>query len=334
MLYDDAFLARLEDGLRSALPTWNIDETAKLSLLTISENATFLVEDPKGGRRLILRVHRPAYHSDEEISSELEWIEALRAADVIDTPAPLHARDGRLLATFFDGETHRNAVAFEFMTGKAPDEAGDLTRWYGHLGEISARLHAHSRAWSPPRGFARKTWTFDTIIGPDAYWGDWREALGLDTVGRAVLEKAAARLHHETAAFGTAPDRFGLIHADMRAANLLVDGDRLGVIDFDDCGFSWFAYDFAAAISFMETEPFIPELMAAWLEGYARLAPLDPEQAAALPMLVMLRRMQLTAWIASHSETPTAQSMGTAYTAGTVELADRYLAADLLKGVA
>ncbi len=120
----------------------------------------------------------------------------------------------------------------------------------------------------------------------------------------------------------------------MRAANLLVDGDRLGVIDFDDCGFSWFAYDFAASISFMETEPFIPELMAAWLDGYARVAPLDSEQAAALPMLVMLRRMQLTAWIASHSETPTAQAMGTAYTAGTIDLADRYLAADFLKGVA
>ena len=120
----------------------------------------------------------------------------------------------------------------------------------------------------------------------------------------------------------------------MRAANLLVDGERLGVIDFDDCGFSWFAYDFAASISFMETAPFIPELMAAWLDGYARLASLDPEQVAALPMLVMLRRMQLTAWIASHSETPTAQSMGTAYTAGTIELADRYLGSDFLKGVA
>lgn len=334
MLYHDAFLARLEGGLRSALPTWNIDETAKLSLLTISENATFKVDDAEGGRRLVLRVHRPAYHSDQEIASELQWIEALRATGVIATPAPLHARDGRLLATFFDGETQRNVVAFEFMSGKAPDEADDLARWYRHLGEISARLHAHSRAWSPPSGFVRKTWTFDTIIGPNAYWGDWRAALGLDAAGRAILERVAARLQHETAAFGTSPDRFGLIHADMRAANLLVDGERLGVIDFDDCGFSWFAYDFAASISFMETAPVIPELMAAWLDGYARLAPLDPEQVAALPMLVMLRRMQLTAWIASHSETPTAQSMGTAYTAGTIELADRYLGSDFLKGMA
>jgi len=40
---------------------------------------------------------------------------------------------------------------------------------------------------------------------------------------------------------------------------------------------------------------------------------------------VMLRRMQLTAWVASHAETPTAQSMGEPYTQGTVELAEAFL---------
>ena len=142
---------------------------------------------------------------------------------------------------------------------------------------------------------------------------------------QGILERVAARLQHETAAFGTSPDRFGLIHADMRAANLLVDGNRLGVIDFDDCGFSWFAYDFAASISFIEHEPIVPELMAAWLDGYARLAPLPADQVAALPMLVMLRRLQLTAWIASHAETPTASAHGAAFTDGTQDLAERYL---------
>ena len=42
-------------------------------------------------------------------------------------------------------------------------------------------------------------------------------------------------------------------------------------------------------------------------------------------MFLMLRRMQLTAWVASHAETPTAQSMGEDYTRGTVALAQRYL---------
>jgi Ser/Thr protein kinase RdoA (MazF antagonist) len=67
------------------------------------------------------------------------------------------------------------------------------------------------------------------------------------------------------------------------------------------------------------------ELMDAWADGYRSVEPLAAEQAAALPIFVMLRRMQLTAWIASHAETPTAQSMGVPYTDGTIALAERHL---------
>jgi hypothetical protein len=40
---------------------------------------------------------------------------------------------------------------------------------------------------------------------------------------------------------------------------------------------------------------------------------------------VMLRRLLLVAWIGSHSETELAQSMGVAYTQGTLPLCERYL---------
>lgn len=98
------------------------------------------------------------------------------------------------------------------------------------------------------------------------------------------------------------------------------------MIDFDDCGFGWFAYDFAAAISFLEHEPYVPDLADAWLAGYAAVAPLPPEAEEILPHMIMLRRMLLTAWIASHAETPTAQELvADGYTRGTVELAERHL---------
>ena len=58
----------------------------------------------------------------------------------------------------------------------------------------------------------------------------------------------------------------------MRLANLLVDGDEVKVIDFDDCGFSWHLYDAATAVSFFEHEPHVPELMDAWVRGYRRVA--------------------------------------------------------------
>jgi len=325
MLYQDAFLQRLEKGLRATLPKWGLSETAPVSLLTISENATYVVEDEENNRRLVLRVHRPAYHTEAEILSELAWIATLREAGVVETPRPVPAVDGMLLCSFPDGDTHRYVVAFEHMSGKEPDPSDDLVRWYGRLGEMNARLHRHSRDWQRPPNFVRKVWNFDTIIGKDAYWGDWRKGLGLTEEGRAILERTARQLERQTHAYGAGPDRFGLIHCDMRLANLLVEGNRLGVIDFDDCGLSWFPYDFAAAVSFIETEPYLGDLMAAWVDGYRKVSALSKEDEAALPMFVMLRRMQLTAWIASHAETPTAQSMGEPYTHGTVDLAEAFL---------
>ncbi|MFJ5486447.1 phosphotransferase enzyme family protein, partial [Hansschlegelia beijingensis] len=140
-----------------------------------------------------------------------------------------------------------------------------------------------------------------------------------------VLDRAADVLRRRLRAYGASPERFGLIHGDLRLANLLVDGDRLGVIDFDDCGFSWFLYDFAAAVSFMEHEPFIPELEDAWLSGYSEVAPILAEDRAMMPTFLLLRRILLTAWVASHSETPTAQAMGVRYTDGSVEIAESYL---------
>ncbi|MCZ7927031.1 phosphotransferase enzyme family protein [Agrobacterium pusense] len=326
MLYHTDFLSRLGQGLKDLSPVWGVSPDATLTLLTISENATFRIADETTGSDLIVRVHRPDYHTQAEILSELAWIDALRQDGVVVTPRPVTANDGSLLQVFSDGETMRHAVAFEYMAGKEPDAESDLVHWYRTLGEINAKLHAHSRIWTRPENFVRKTWSFNRILGDGAYWGDWRDALGLKLGGKSVLERTHKLLEAQTSAYGYGEDRFGLVHCDMRAANLLVDNGRLGVIDFDDCGLSWYAYDFAASISFMEHEPFIPDLKAAWLEGYRRVTALDEQHEAALPMFIMLRRMQLTAWIASHAETPTAQSMGTGYTDGTVALAERYLA--------
>lgn len=326
-LYDDDFLTALRLGAESLAPEWGLSQDASVSLLSISENATFRADDPSRDAPVILRVHRPDYHSRAEIESELAWIDALRADGVVATPEPLRTRSGARLAEFGHVGARRHVAAFAFMTGAAPESGAGLAEGFGLLGEISARLHAHVRRWKPPPGFTRKTWNFETTIGDAPHWGPWRESLGLDAQGAALLARCADALRASVMAYGTGPDRFGLIHADLRLANLLVEGDRLGVIDFDDCGFGWFVYDFAAAVSFLETEPFIPDLAEAWVAGYRSVAPLSDEDAAMIPAFVMLRRLMLTAWIASHAETPTAREAGLeTYTRGTLDLAEAWLA--------
>ncbi|MCB9960059.1 MAG: phosphotransferase [Rhodospirillaceae bacterium] len=326
-LYNEAYLTETLGELQDLCQAWGLSPRTEVALLNMSENATFRADDPDAADPVILRVHRPYYHSLQEIESELAWIEALRAEGVVETPQPLKVKGGGHIANFTHRGETRHVVGFAFMEGREPDLSADLVDGFVELGAISARLHQHVERWPRPAAFQRKVWTFATTLGPSPHWGPWRAALGLTGDGRALLERTCALLDRQLAAYGTGRDRFGLIHADLRLANLLVHGDRIGVIDFDDCGFGWFGYDFAAAVSFYETDPIIPDLQAAWLRGYRSVAPMPAEDEAMLPTFVLLRRILLTAWIASHAETPTAADAGgAAFTDGTLALADRYLA--------
>ncbi len=307
-----------------ALAGFGLHPRAQLQLLNISENGTFAVDDPDQGRS-VLRVHRDGYQSAEAIRSELAWIGALREARVVDTPAFHPGVDGSpvVVSTLPDGRA-RHVVRFAWVDGVEP-HAERLASDFARLGAIAARLHGHARTWRRPPGFTRFTWDCETAIGEDGHWGRWQDGLGVGPAERAVLGRAATVVRDRLTAYGTGPERFGLVHADMRLANLLVDRDRVTVIDFDDCGFSWFMYDLAASVSFIEHEPYIPELIDAWVQGYRSVAPLEAADEAELPTLVMLRRLLLVAWIGSHSTTETAQELGAQYSTVSCDLAETYL---------
>lgn len=319
-------LADAEAAVRSALPRWGLPPDAGVSLLNVSENATFRV-DAAEGRSVVLRVHRLDYHTAAEIRSEVAWIEALRREGVVDTPEPLRGVDGETVQALASpsGRPSRNAVAFAFAPGREPPPDADLPDWFRALGAITARMHGHTRRWTPPAVFRRKTWDFDAMFGPSPLWGDWRAGVGLDAPGRALIGRSLDLIRARLERFGRAPERFGLVHADLRLANLLADGPHLRVIDFDDCGLSWHVYDFAAAVSFFEHEPVVDALREAWVEGYRTVTPLPREDADEMPVFVAMRRFLLVAWLASHPEVPIARDLGSGYTSGALAIAERLL---------
>ncbi|WP_103258558.1 phosphotransferase enzyme family protein [Tabrizicola aquatica] len=305
----------MSDLLARALPLYGLPPETPLTLLNRSENETWAAGD------LVLRLHRPGYHTRAEIASELAWLGALQGLPGLDAVRPISGADGPV--TDIDG---RFLVAFARLPGQELQPGDDLARWFAPLGEITARLHLHARDWTPPPGFTRKRWDVDTILGPQPHWGHWRQAQGLDPQGEELLARATTALAASLRAYGTGPRTFGLIHADLRLANLMVQGDSLTAIDFDDCGHGWWAYDLAAALSFIETDPRLPDLIAAWVTGYTRIAPLGPEDRAMIPALIFLRRVLLTAWLATRADSDTAQALGgVAYTQGTLHLAERFL---------
>ena len=220
----------------------------------------------------------------------------------------------------------RNIVLFDWETGAEPGIGEDLAGPFEVLGEVTARMHLHSRKWKRPSGFKRLTWDFDTSLGDtNPHWGRWRDGMGVDAEKQKLFGRTVDLIGKRLAAYGKAEERFGLIHCDLRLANLMIDGTAVKVIDFDDCGFGWFMYDAATPVSFYEHEPQVPELIESWKTGYRRVIPLTKDDEAEIPTFVMLRRLLLVAWIGSHKETDLAKSMGLPYTEGTSSLCETYL---------
>jgi Ser/Thr protein kinase RdoA (MazF antagonist) len=313
---------------RQALDSYELPEGTTVELINRSENATYAVRPPEGEPTAALRVHRLDYHPEGAIRSELSWIDALRAEGVVTTPEVIAARDGRRELTVPDPggvSRPRSVVMFEWLPGAPPDE-NCLVASFGELGELTARLHRHARAWRRPSWFRRFSWGYDEAFGSIARWGRWQDAPGVDRATTPVLDRLDAALRDRLAAYGRGPERWGLIHADLRLANLLArPGASTAVIDFDDSGLGWFGYDFGAAVSFIEDHPDVPAATEQWVEGYRRVAPLPAEDRAELRTFVLFRRLLLLAWIGSHADVDVARELAPTYAVGTCHLAEEYL---------
>jgi Ser/Thr protein kinase RdoA (MazF antagonist) len=98
------------------------------------------------------------------------------------------------------------------------------------------------------------------------------------------------------------PSVYSLIHADMHPGNILVHGDRLTVIDFDDAGFGWHAYDIAVVLTYYQSKPNAREIERAFLDGYRATRPLSDETLALIPMFRLTRWMASIGWFHQRPE--------------------------------
>lgn len=314
----------LSDVARAALPRWGIPADATLQLISLSENGMFLVSS--GIDRWVMRVHRQGYHTENGVRSELAWMDALRQDAGVETPHAVPSNDGEVLQLVAarGGGAPRMVVLFDFIGGAEP-EPDNLQEDFHHLGAIAARMHRHARRWQRPAWFERQVWDYENAFGAKPNWGHWRAGFAASCGDLAAVELADERMRRRLAAFGQGMDRFGLIHSDLRLANLLVGAGRTKVLDFDDCGFGWYLYDVASSVTFLEIRDDIDSIVDSWIEGYLTEGVLSAEEIAEIPTFMMFRRLVVMGWAGSHPDTDLAREMGDEYTRGTVELARRYL---------
>ena len=290
---------RLRRLAHVALAHYAITPTT-ITLVQYRNNAVFRVTTPSG-EQFALRIHAatnftgtaPTY-SVPEIESEVRWLTALRHDTDLLVPEPVPTRTGAWVPTVaVDAVPEARAcVLFRWVPGRFR-RAAPQPATYTRVGQVMAMLHHHGQQFGHPVGFMRPTLDWDTMFGPASGLGSVTESPLLTLRECALFHTLTVELRAGMLQVGQHSDTFGLIHADIHPGNYLVVGNRVGVIDFEDCGYSYFLFDLAQPLLIVAQLPTAATLQAALLDGYSRVRLLPANIDRILPIFLAARLLLL-----------------------------------------
>ena len=305
--------------VEKALRLWGLSG-AQYRLEAKRENQVFRIDHATG--TYAMRLHRPGLRTDRELRSELDWMNAV-AQGGLAVPHPIPARDGRVVQAI-DG------VQIDVLTWLSGAPIGgtrtglqieDRQKVFRSIGREMARLHDMSDAWPIPQDFDRPAWDVDGLVGETPVWGRFWENPALAPHDRETL--IALRVV-ATDTLGQLADSldYGLIHADLVRENVILDGDRVQFIDFDDCGFGYRLFDVATALFKNFHEPDFEHLKAALFEGYRSHRRLDTR---AFELFMALRSATYVGWNIARMHEDGAIQRNTRFIQNAVAMAERAL---------
>jgi Ser/Thr protein kinase RdoA (MazF antagonist) len=322
-----AQIHRLRKLAMNALSLYPVS-VASIDFLAHIENTTFRVQS-RTGTRYLLRVHRPGYHSKEAITDELRWLEHLAGRTSFAAPVPVRSKGGALVE---EGEaegvaTPRCCTLMRWIDGRFSYQAD--TKQFFVLGHATAELHASRNQLRLPR---RRYWDSDGLVGIKPKLGSVESIEGASPRQQRIISEARRLIHRTLKQFEAKfPERLGVIHADLHFGNVLFQGKRLAMIDFDDCGYGFFGYDLAVTLlsirgrlkrkRIRKTEAYTDAL----ISGYTSLASWDREWDRVVQYLMGARKVAMLGWLQSRSDNPRLKAyLKKALPATVRELADEF----------
>lgn len=274
---------RFERLASQALVHFGLPDAA-LDLTAYTNNTVFRVQ--AGSERYALRLHRPGHKPLRWIESELMWLRTLSAELSVPTPV------GDVYTDELDGvDEPVYCVLLTWVDGQ-PIMAGDHTAaQLQAVGAFAARLH--TIRFEPPSGFERPTLDCAGLFGSDSPYNPGEGERFFTADHRVVM----AEVIDQVCAVMAAGPAFGLIHADLIAKNLLFDGETVGAVDFDECGYGYYAYDLTPMLWVNRDREDYDAIREAIVTGYNR--PLDH-----LDTFVAARHVASCRWIAGNADHP------------------------------
>ena len=114
----------------------------------------------------------------------------------------------------------------------------------------------------------------------------------------AIVDAAITYVLDAFAHMANDPAHTGLLHADIHLGNLILAGDRVALIDFEQLGWGHFAYDLAVLYADLAyNAPDTAQHWPALLAGYQSVAPLPYDTAADFAALLAAVHLAFLDWV-------------------------------------
>jgi Ser/Thr protein kinase RdoA (MazF antagonist) len=267
--------------------------TGRFLQLNSLENRVYSLET-EDGPGLVLKFYRPGRWSEAQILQEHEFTFDL-AEEGFPVCAPLRFANGSSLSSaeglFF--------AAWERASGRIPDEFDDKSTY--RLGELIAWLHEIGFKKSAPDRvrLSAETYVKEPLKKIERLCGAQGSGLSPLLFKRYAESAQAAGAALEESLKGLP---FGRIHGDLHWGNLLVSGNEIRFLDFDDCVMGPAAQDIwmlAPAV-----DDYGLRQRETLLAGYRSRREFDPRGLSALNPLKAARYIHYAAWVSERRDDP------------------------------
>jgi Ser/Thr protein kinase RdoA (MazF antagonist) len=279
-----AFAGLQPEDIVSTLSDLGFDCDGRFLALNSYENRVYQIgiEDD---RPVVAKFYRPGRWSDESILEEHEFSIDLAEQEIPVVP-PLQIDGGTLKHA-----GHYRLAVFECRGGRAPDL--DNYELLSQLGRLIARIHLEGERSSfkhrpsvdiESYGVESIDYLLENEFIPD----DNLEAY--ESIAELILDGVEACFER---AGNTRELR---LHADFHPGNVLVNADRLHIVDLDDCRHGPAVQDLWMFLSGDRAEQ-TPQLEAL-LKGYQSFRSFDARELHLIEALRSLRIIHYSAWLA------------------------------------
>lgn len=279
-------------------------EHADIRFIRHNENATFQVDT--SDQRFLLRLHTPALHSFTgpqhgrlAVESELRWLNGLNRDTRLLIPRPVRTPAGAWTTAV--GTEQRSVIAASLLVWQAgapfDQTAPAAARHAAALGASLAHLHDYATHWIAPASFKRPvygvehTHTFARMLAP-------AQRLGIASVEESALVAATfAEIERIIEQQPRDGEHYGMIHGDLHAGNVLVDGAAVKLIDFSMCGLGPYVLDVGYCLAGLK-----PKLHSPFLGAYSQLRPIKVEAMRAVEAFAVQGRFGSYAFLLERAE--------------------------------